>query len=299
MEAMTAPLQWAMGGVFAALVTASATTSTLARLRPGLELSEVRLRVRSWWVMAAVFVVALASHRIVTIVFLASVAVAALWELAKMTKAVVPPVAFLAYLAGFGAAASGRSDFLVAVVPAAMAGTAVVLVAFDRPSGFMHRVGGTGVAAAVGVALAHLAALLTLPASAGSAGGAGLLLWLVIVAQAGDVAQFLAGRAWGRRSLAPAISPNKTVLGFVGGMVTAIGLGWGLGLLLTGHAWWWGGVLGAAVAVAGTLGDLLISAIKRDCGVKDAGSLIPGHGGVLDRVDSLILAAPLVFWVVV
>lgn len=124
------------------------------------------------------------------------------------------------------------------------------------------------------------------------------MLWLVIVAQGGDVAQFLSGKALGRRKLAPAVSPNKTVAGFVGGAAVAAILGGTLGILLTGNSWLWGGILGGAVAVAGTLGDLIVSAIKRDCGVKDAGTLIPGHGGVLDRVDSLVLAAPLVFMVV-
>ena len=125
-----------------------------------------------------------------------------------------------------------------------------------------------------------------------------MLLWLVIVAQAGDVAQFLSGKAFGHTKLSPDVSPNKTVAGLIGGAMVAATLGSALGVLLTAHSWVWGAVLGVVVAIVGTLGDLVISAIKRDCGVKDCGRLIPGHGGVLDRVDSLILAAPLVFMVV-
>lgn len=298
MEA-AAPLQWAIGGVFATLVTASATTGTLSRWRPRMDLAEVRLRVRSWWVMAAVFVVALAVHRAVTVVFLALVGLAAVWELGRMTKVVLVPVALTATAIAYVAAYAGRTDVVLAAVLGAPCAAAVLMVGRGRTAGFVARVGGTFTATAVGGTLAQMAGLLALPVTElHVAGGAGLLLWLVIVTQGGDVAQFITGRAFGTAKLAPVVSPGKTVAGAVGGIIVAAVLGSGLGLLLTGHTWAWGFLLGAGAAASGVVGDLIISAVKRDCGVKDAGALIPGHGGVLDRVDSLLLAAPLVLMVV-
>jgi phosphatidate cytidylyltransferase len=264
-----------------------------------MDLTEVRLRVRSWWVMAAVFIAALAVHRTITVAFLTLIGMAAVVELARATKTVVVPVALGATVAAYVAAYAGRTDVVTAVVLAAPVAAAVLLVGRGVTDGFVARVGGTFLAAAVGGALAQMAGLLALVVTdVNVAGGAGLLLWLVIVAQGGDVAQFLSGKAFGHTKLAPCVSPNKTVAGLVGGVVAAAALGSGLGVLLTAHSWFWGIALGAGVALAGTLGDLMVSAVKRDCGVKDAGRLIPGHGGILDRVDSLLLAAPLVFFVV-
>lgn len=294
-----AALHWTMSGVFATLLTASVTTGTLGRLRPRMDLTEVRLRVRSWWVMAAVFVLALAVHRTVTVAFLAVVGLTAVWELARMTPAVVTPVALTATAVAYAAAYGGRSDVVLAAVLGAPVAAAVLLVGRGVTAGFVARVGGTFLAAAIGGSLAQMAGLLALPATAVHlTGGAGLLLWLVIVTQGGDVAQFVTGKAFGATKLAPAVSPGKTVVGAVGGVAVAAALGSGLGLMLTGHTWVWGLALGALVSASGVLGDLIVSAVKRDAGVKDAGALIPGHGGVLDRVDSLLLAAPLMVWLV-
>lgn len=296
---MTLPVRWTMGGVFAVLVAAGATTSTLGRLRPGMDLAEVRLRIRSWWAMAAVFVAALVIDRMVTAAFLTAVGLIAVLELARVTRTVAVPVAIAATLAGYAAAMTGRPDLLPLVVVAAAAATAIELVLRGVTHGFVAQVGSTTVAVGVGVALSHMVALLMLPTTGPrGAGGSVALLWLVVVAQGGDVAQFLTGKAFGRSRLAPEVSPHKTVAGLVGGFLVSSALGAGLGVFLLGSAWPRGALLGAAVAGVGALGDLVVSAVKRDCGVKDMGTLIPGHGGVLDRVDSLVLAAPLVFWVV-
>jgi phosphatidate cytidylyltransferase len=121
-------------------------------------------------------------------------------------------------------------------------------------------------------------------------GSAALLVALPV--WAGDTFAIFFGRAWGRRKLAPRISPNKTVVGAVAGLagsvLTGALAGWALGL----GGPWFGAAAGAAAGLSGQLGDLLESALKRAAGVKDSGSMFPGHGGVLDRVDSLLLATP-------
>ena len=126
----------------------------------------------------------------------------------------------------------------------------------------------------------------------------GYLLFLVLAVEGSDVAAFLAGKLFGRRKLRPEISPNKTWGGSLGALAVAMALPWlmrfsfphfgTLQLVLTG----------VIVGIGGQLGDLTISMIKRDVGVKDMGALIPGHGGLLDRIDSLIFVGPLFFHMV-
>ena len=115
---------------------------------------------------------------------------------------------------------------------------------------------------------------------------------------ADDTAAYFVGRTIGRHKLAPTISPGKSWEGFVGGTVAAMAVAffamYDQGFLTDLEAL----ALGAAIAVSSTLGDLFESAIKRDLGVKDSGSLLAGHGGVLDRVDSILWAGPAAFYVI-
>ncbi|MFT4235722.1 MAG: phosphatidate cytidylyltransferase [Microbacterium sp.] len=121
--------------------------------------------------------------------------------------------------------------------------------------------------------------------------GATWILSFLIVAVVVDVAAFAAGRSLGRHKMSPHISPNKTWEGFIGAAVAALGAGALLGWLLLGIPWWAGLIFGAVILITATIGDLAESMIKRDLGIKDMSSLLPGHGGVLDRLDSILLSA--------
>lgn len=150
--------------------------------------------------------------------------------------------------------------------------------------------------------------LLALPALHEQANGPSLVVFLLCVVWAGDIAALYVGRAWGKRKMAPTISPNKTWLGAVGSMAGSLLTAWGLVQLATllqerdsvvlaysdDLLYWL--VLAAVVNVAAQVGDLAESALKRSAGVKDSGSLLPGHGGVLDRIDALLLAAPALWY---
>jgi phosphatidate cytidylyltransferase len=121
-------------------------------------------------------------------------------------------------------------------------------------------------------------------------------LLLLVTVVASDTSQYYAGRAFGRRLLAPAVSPKKTVEGMLGGIVG------GVATMMVAGRWWspgsnavWLGGLGLALVVLGIVGDLFESLLKRGAGVKDASVLIPGHGGVLDRIDALLFAAPVYY----
>jgi phosphatidate cytidylyltransferase len=119
-----------------------------------------------------------------------------------------------------------------------------------------------------------------------------LLVTVIGATVAGDIAAYLVGSRLGRRPIAPSVSPNKTWEGLLGGLVGASLLA-GVVLPLDGSSSpLRGAVIGALVGIAGVLGDLVASMVKRDLGVKDLGSSLPGHGGVLDRVDALLIALP-------
>ena len=145
--------------------------------------------------------------------------------------------------------------------------------------------------------VSHAPALLILNVRGMPHGNARLLFFLVCIAQLSDVLQYVWGKLCGRHPVAPRLSPNKTIEGLVGG---------GLSTIAVGAALWWStpftplqaAGLAAVIVVMGFFGGLVMSAIKRDRGVKDYGELIPGHGGVLDRIDSLCFAAPVFFHLV-
>lgn len=124
-----------------------------------------------------------------------------------------------------------------------------------------------------------------------------LLIFLVIVVQMSDVLQYIWGKSLGRVKIAPQISPNKTWEGFIGGIISASLLGMALHWL-TPFGVSTAGIMAFVIAVMGFFGGLVMSAVKRDVGIKDFGHLIEGHGGMLDRVDSLAFAAPVFFHLV-
>ncbi len=142
-----------------------------------------------------------------------------------------------------------------------------------------------------------IAALYLLEPSSNPAGSGatGLIFYLLFLNQLNDAAQFFFGKNFGKHKIIPKVSPNKTVEGFLGGVATSIGVAVLLAPYLTPLSFWHAGILGAIVACSGFIGDITMSALKRDLQIKDTGNLLPGHGGLLDRIDSLVFAAPLFF----
>lgn len=123
-----------------------------------------------------------------------------------------------------------------------------------------------------------------------------LVLFLLVIIWVGDSAAYYGGRAFGRHPLAPRISPKKTVEGAIAGLVGSMLVGGFAGVFFLGEPWLSVTFISAATAVVGQVGDLAESAMKRSAGVKDSSSILPGHGGILDRLDSLLFAAPVFYW---
>lgn len=142
--------------------------------------------------------------------------------------------------------------------------------------------------------ISHVPALLTLPIPGFEGRNLLLIAFLVIVVQSSDVLQYVWGKLFGRHKIAPQLSPSKTVEGFVGGVASATALGAAL-WWITPFAPWQAALMALAINLMGFLGGLVMSAIKRDRGVKDWGHMIEGHGGMLDRLDSVCFAAPVFF----
>lgn len=126
-------------------------------------------------------------------------------------------------------------------------------------------------------------------------GGEWWTLGFLVLAVVNDTGALAAGVLLGRRKLAPRISPGKTWEGFGGAAVLVIGSGIAYGILVLGVPWWFGAVVGAAILTTATVGDLAESLIKRDLGIKDIGTFLPGHGGFLDRLDSSLPSAVVMY----
>jgi phosphatidate cytidylyltransferase len=143
--------------------------------------------------------------------------------------------------------------------------------------------------------LSHLAYMMTLtPVNENDVGGKELVLYLVLLTELNDILQYLWGKSIGKTKIVPKVSPNKTVEGFLGAFATVSALAVAFSFL-TPFTWIQALLAGMLISGAGFIGDVVISMVKRDIGVKDSGNMLPGHGGILDRVDSLIYTTPLFF----
>ncbi|HMG28768.1 MAG TPA: phosphatidate cytidylyltransferase [Jiangellaceae bacterium] len=223
---------------------------------------------------------------------LAVVAIAlAVWELgqalaARGVQVPMVPVLLGSVLMLVGAYAGGYQTLVVAL------GLTVVAVLVwrlgEQGPGYV-RDATAGVFAAVYVPfLAGFAMLLLRPDD-----GPWRVLTCILVVAASDTGGYVAGVLAGRHPMAPTVSPKKSWEGFAGSVVGCVGVGVLAVVVLLDGRWWVGAVLGAAAVVTATLGDLGESMIKRDLGIKDMSELLPGHGGIMDRLDSLLPTAPI------
>ena len=300
---------WLLGGVLA-LLTVSSVIGAVLSMRVKSEsgrrvVDNLNARTRAWWVMAIIFGGALALGRTALVIMFALMSFLALREFITLTPTrradhralfwsffIILPLHYWT----LGTAWYGLFVILIPVyaflfIPMRNA------LAGDTEH-FLERTAKTqwGLMLCV-YCVSYVPALLMLDVHGTRSGNVRLIFFLVCIAQLSDVLQYVWGKLCGKHPVAPKLSPNKTIEGLVGGGLSAVGVG---------AALWWStpftplqaAGLAAVIVAMGFFGGLVMSAIKRDRGVKDYGELIPGHGGVLDRIDSLCFAAPVFFHIV-
>ena len=294
---------WAVGGLFAILLLASLIVFLMGRAKPDKNFDELRSRVNSWWVMVSVFTLAMVLSRTVSLVFFGFMSFLALKEYLSLipTRRADRRVLFWAYLTiplqYYWIAIAWYGMFIIFIPVYVFLFLPMRMVLVGETKEFLQAAGTLHWGLMVTVfSVSHLSFLLDLPETGNPAGGgAGLVLFLVFLTEFNDVAQYVWGKLLGRHKIIPKVSPNKTWEGFLGGVATSTLCAWLLAPWLTPLNLEHSLMIGLIIPVAGFIGDVVISAVKRDIGVKDSGSLLPGHGGILDRIDSLTYTAPLFF----
>lgn len=294
-------LEKSLVAVFAVLLLATLINGLLVWCKPNKDWRELTLRIRTWWVIVVLFSLALISPRWLALTFFALVSVLALKEFLTLVPARDAdrmPVLwmFIAIPINYGLIGIDWYGLFIIFIPVyAFLFLPARMVLVGETQGFLHSAAQLhwGLMTTV-FAVSHVAFLLILPAD-GLQTGALLVLFLVGLTEFNDVAQYLWGKSLGRIKVMPKVSPNKTLAGLLGGIGSTMLAAPLLGPLMTPLGWGMSLSAGVIIGVTGFCGDVVMSAVKRDIGVKDSGTLLPGHGGILDRLDSLIFTAPVFF----
>jgi phosphatidate cytidylyltransferase len=289
-----------VASIVGAILKQTAKTESAQRV-----IANLNSRTRAWWKMSAIFALTFLVGKIGSLILFALLSFLALREYITLvptrrgdhrtlfwTFFIITPLQY--YLIGinwYGFFAILIPAFAFVFIPARIA------LAGDTEH-FLERAAKIQFGLMIcAYCLSHAPALLILKIPNYEGHDSVLLLYLVLVDQMSDVLQYVWGKLLGRHKIAPNVSPNKTWEGFVGGVATATLLGAFLSWA-TPFTRWQSAGMSLAITLMGFLGGLVMSAIKRDAGVKDFGAVIEGHGGILDRIDSLCFAAPVFFHLV-
>jgi phosphatidate cytidylyltransferase len=297
---------WLVAGILAVLVVASLIGYALARRagggQPSATIVNLNSRIKAWWVMVVLIAIAFALGKVGVLVLFAFCSFAALREFITLTPTrrgdhialataffIVLPLQYL--LIGenwYGLYSIFIPVYVFLLMP-------IIAALRGDTTDFIARIAEVQWGLMVSVfCVSHAPALLTLHIPGFEGRNPMLIVFLIMVVQASDVLQYVWGKLIGRRKIAPSLSPSKTIEGFLGGVASATALGAAL-WWITPFAWWQAGLMALIVNLMGFCGGLVMSAIKRDRGAKDWGQMIEGHGGMLDRLDSVIFAAPVFF----
>lgn len=295
-----------VAGIVAVLTAATAVGQTLrARASTAAQtavIANVNARILSWWVMCAVVLGSLLAGPIASVVLFAVLSGTALREFFSLTPTrpgdhrVLLIVFFVAIPLQYALVAARWYGLFAVLIPVygVLCVSAAAALAGDTVR-FLERLARVQWALMVCVyGVSHAPALLMLDIPGYAGQNLKLLLYLMLVVESSDVLQYIWGKLCGRHPIAPTVSPSKTVEGFVGGIASATLLGWALSSL-TPFTPLQSALMSLVATTMGFAGGLVMSGIKRDRGVKDFGTAIAGHGGVLDRIDSLCFAAPIFF----
>jgi len=290
-------------GIVAVLVAASLIGFVLTlRYAQSPVVGNLNARIKAWWVMVVLIGLAFELGKAGVITLFAIASFAALREFLTLTRTrrgdhlalaaaffvVLPLQYYLIWIAWYGLYAIMIPVYVFLLLP-------VVAALRGDTTNFMRRIAEVQWGLMISVyCVSHAPALLTLPIPGFADRKLLLIAFLILVVQSSDVLQYVWGKLLGRHQIAPSLSPSKTVEGFVGGVASATLLGAAL-WWITPFSPWQAAIMALVINLMGFCGGLVMSAIKRDRGVKDWGQMIEGHGGMLDRLDSVVFAAPIFF----
>jgi phosphatidate cytidylyltransferase len=290
---------WSLGAIAILLITAT----FIVYIVPAYQQSELQQRMTSWCWIVAIFATMLVVNRSISIVLFGFLSFLAFKEYISLipTRLSDRRVLFWAYLAiaiqYYWISIGWYVMFLIFVPIYMFLFLPMRMVIAGETEGFLKAIGTIHWGLMLTVfSLGHLAYLLMLPDRGNPvAGSAGLILYLVFLTEINDIAQYIWGKSFGSHPVTPTVSPNKTWEGLIGGIVTTTILAIVIAPWLTPFDLIHAVAIGFIISCTGFIGDVTISALKRDLGVKDSGTSIPGHGGILDRLDSLTYTAPIFF----
>jgi phosphatidate cytidylyltransferase len=300
---------WISAGIAGILVFASIVGACLKIFMAGGEphpvVDNLNARVQAWWVMAVVIGLALLAGKTGVILLFAFTSLVALreyitiaptrrgdhWALVLSFFVVLPFQYWLIWIEWYGLYSIFIPVYAFLVLP--------ILAALPGDTrDFLQRTASIQWGLMITVfCISHVPALLTLDIPGYYGRNAFLIVFLILVVQLSDVLQYVWGKLLGRTKIAPELSPSKTVEGFAGGVASAVAIGTAL-YWMTPFSMGEAALVSLAITLMGFLGGLVMSAIKRDRGVKDWGAMIEGHGGMLDRLDSVCFSAPVFFHIV-
>jgi len=297
---------WLVGGVLALLVIATLVGQWL-RLRVRSEagaktVQNLNARTKAWWFMVIIFLLAMLTGSVGTVILFGLTSFLALREFITLTPTKLGDhrtlfwVFFLITPLQYWLVASGWYGLFVVMIPVyAFLFVPLRSALVGDCERFLERAAKIQWGLMICVyCVSHAPALLFLKIPGYEGQNGKLLFYFGLIVQISDVLQYVWGKTVGRRKIAPLVSPNKTWGGFLGGVATATLIGAGL-WWATPFTPWQSAGMSLAITFMGFAGGLVMSAIKRDRGVKDYGTLIEGHGGVMDRIDSICFAAPVFF----
>jgi phosphatidate cytidylyltransferase len=296
-------VQNVLGGIVALLIVASIVTTYLRKVKGPGKFDELVLRVKTWWILVGIFTTAMMLPVNYAVGFFAFVSFLALKEYFSMipTRRADRRVIFWAYagiiLQYYWVATAWYGLFIIFIPVYMFLFIPMRVILIGETKGYLQAIGTIhwGLMTTV-FCVSHLAYLLVLPQNGNpNGGGVGLVLCVTFLSQFNDVAQYFWGKLFGKHKVVPTVSPNKTYQGLIGGVSTTVVTAYFLGPYLTPLDNFYSAVAGLIIGLFGFIGDVTISALKRDVGLKDSGQLLPGHGGILDRIDSLYFTVPLFF----
>lgn len=285
-----------------ALVVATAIALFKKYKYPERDYQELILRTQSWWWIIGLVLAALYMGQMATTIFFAFISFLALKEFYSIAplRVVDRRLVFWAYLAipvqYYFAYIQWYGMFIIFIPVYMFLFLPMRATLIGDTKGYIKANATIQWSLMLAVfTLSHTAYLVNLGRFHEQSGFIGLVLFLLFITQSNDVSQYVFGKQFGKHKIIPKVSPNKTWEGFFGGVVTTSLLATVLAPFLTILTWQQGLSAGFLIACVGFVGDVVLSSIKRDIGIKDTGTLIPGHGGLLDRMDSLMYSTPIFF----